>query len=128
MITKKQKVIDSLKTIINDNVTAVTLQKSHELYNTSFNNMQTSFNLFVLIAGILVGFFSYVNSKHIEDIKKDIKDELKESKEQIENQKQNITELKNKIKNHEEDLEKLKGHPTAKYNWKYESPKQGFFT
>ena len=95
---------DSLNKIISDNITVETIQKTQELYNTSFSNMQSSFNIFILAIGIFISILAIINFKSVENSKKEIKEELlkikgfedkldaikKEAKEELETQKRKV--------------------------------------
>lgn len=51
-------------------------EKSLELYNKSFEKIQTTFSIFVSILGLFTGFLAFLNFKHGESLRKEIKDEL----------------------------------------------------
>jgi hypothetical protein len=81
LLAMKQDTVNGLKYIINNSITVETLQKSHELYNTSFVNMQNSFSIFLIAIGIFITVLTLINFKYVDNSR----NELKELKNRFEN-------------------------------------------
>jgi polyhydroxyalkanoate synthesis regulator phasin len=67
VINKCQKSNDSLCRIINNNITVETITKSQEFYGDAFDKIQSSYNIFLFIASILltiaIAILSYFNHR-----------------------------------------------------------------
>lgn len=100
--------VDSLKDkFIPDNffISVKAAKETQELYNTSFSNMQTSFNIFIAALGVLVLVFSWFNSKTTSDLRKDAKDDLKKFESKIEELSRKSDIIDEKMKNYNERAE-----------------------
>jgi len=120
--------IDSLKKAISDlaerqneikkstdSIVLKASEKSHELYNTSFVNLQSSFDKFAIYVGAAITLFSLLfallslfNFRSVESSKKEVRKELKKIKDfetKISDMKIELNEIKNKKTELEKDFE-----------------------
>ncbi|MCL1967733.1 MAG: hypothetical protein FWF67_07595 [Fibromonadales bacterium] len=94
-----------------DSIIIKASEKSHELYNTSFKDIQNSFSNFLIavsvISGVLavfIGILVLVNFKSAENSKKEVKEELAKIK-NFENQILDLETKLNEIKSQKNEFE-----------------------
>jgi hypothetical protein len=97
-IKVKQTFIDTVHRVVDDSITIGALKETQMLYNTSFSNMQSSFNIFVIAVGIIVTALTLISIIFNIKITSDSKKEIKEMKDKFEESDKKNAEAERKFK------------------------------
>jgi tetratricopeptide (TPR) repeat protein len=90
-----------------DSISIKATEKALEVYNKSFEKMQTSFNIFIAALGVLVLVFSWFNLKTTSDLRKDAKEDIEKTKNKIKEFDEKIKEQQKVLDKHQKVLDEV---------------------